>query len=319
MKYIGNERKNLNPDNVNMVYGVNVSDKEAVKKKMAEMRRNKAILTFISLIIIAVAGYIVYDFWNVSFNEGNPVVALKGDVDSGTKYTGIGYVYIECNDGKIYLNEKDDICNPKEVDEDRTFDDVLHDVLLAYLNESKIINDNFGELTINSYNQDSDNNNGGYDYFVDLTYTCDDGGHSCFKTLKDKSDKNNLQLYVSLDKTNTVYNVFTFKSRGTQYDKLKEDYKEKVKQYLIDNNKYVEDNVRYYDIKLVSNEGKSMFGTTTYEDCYVINISYMCNDNGNSCITAYEDGENNNLSFKAKMFLDEDNEVKLIESILAVN
>ena len=93
MKYFGNERKNLNPDNVNMVYGVNVSDKEAVKKKMAKMRRNKAILTFISLIIIAVAGYIVYDFWNVSFNEGNPVVALKGDVDSGTKYTGIGYVY----------------------------------------------------------------------------------------------------------------------------------------------------------------------------------------------------------------------------------
>ena len=319
MKYIGNERKNLNPNNENIVYGVNVSDKEAVKKKMAEMRRNKTILTIISFIIIAVAGYIVYDFWNVSFNEGEPVLAIKSDVDSGTKFTGIGYVYIECNNGDIYLNEKDDICNPKEVDEDRTFDDVLHDVLLVYLTESKIINDKFGELTINSYNQDSENNNEGYDYFVDLTYTCNDGGYDCFKTLKDKTDKNNLQLYVSLDKTNTVYNVFTFKSKGIQYDKLKEDYKEKVKQYLINNNKYVEDNVRYYDIKLVSNKGKSMFGSTTYEDCYVINISYMCNDNGNTCISAYEDGENNNLSFKANMFLDKDNEVKLIESILAVN
>ena len=69
----------------------------------------------------------------------------------------------------IYLNEKDDICNPKEVDEDRTFDDVLHDVLLAYLTESKIINDKFGELTINSYNQDSENNNECYDYFM---FTC---------------------------------------------------------------------------------------------------------------------------------------------------
>jgi hypothetical protein len=35
---------------------------------MAEMRKNKTILTIISFIIIAVAGYIVYDFWNVSFN-----------------------------------------------------------------------------------------------------------------------------------------------------------------------------------------------------------------------------------------------------------
>lgn len=318
MKYIGNERKNLNPDNENIVYGVNVSDKEAVRKKLEQMKRNKMILTLLSLIVIGIIGYIVYDFWNVSFNGGKPVVALKSDVDSGTKFKGIGYSYIKCNDGKVYLNEKDDVCNPKDDDGNRTFDDVLHDVLFAYLSEEKIVNDNFKDFVINSYNRDSENNNEGYDYFVDLTYTCNDGGDSCFKVLKDKTNKNNIQIYVSLDKTNTVYNVFNFKSRGAQYDKLVLDYKEKVKQYLIDNNRYVEDNVRYYDIKLLSNKGKSIIGTTTYEDCYVISVSYMCKDNGNTCITVYDDGENNNLSFKVNMYLDKDNEVKLLESVLVV-
>ena len=88
---------------------------------------------------------------------------------------------------------------------------------------------------------------------------------------------------------------------------------------MINNNRYYEDNVRYYDIKLVSNKGKSKFGSVEYEDCYVISISYMCNDNGNTCITAYDDGENSNLSFKVNMFLDKDNEIGMIESVLAVN
>lgn len=319
MKYDYKAKKKVNPDNENIVFGVNISDKEAVQKELNRMKTNKIILTILSIIILGIAGVIIYDFYKVSFKEGKPVVALKSEIDMGAKYTGIGYVYIKCNDGKVHLNAKDDVCNPKESDGNRTFEDVLHDVLIAYLNEEKIINSDFEDLKINSYERDSDNSNNGYDYYVDLTYTCNNGGSDCFKTLKDKTDRNNIQVYVSLDNTNTVYNVFTFKSRGIQYDRLKEDYKEKVKTYLIQNNKYFEDNVRYYDIKLNSSKGKSKFGSTEYEDCYVITISYMCNDNGNTCITPYEDGENSNLSFKANMFLNKDNEIGIIESILAVN
>lgn len=319
MKYIGNERKNLNPDNVNMVYGVNVSDKEAVKKKMKEIRTRKGILTFISFLIIAFAGFIVYDFWNVSFNEGKPILAIDSKVDSGIKKTGIGYVYIKCNDGKVHLNEKDDVCNPTEKDGERTFDDVLHDALVLYLEENKFIDNNFDDLVIDSYDRDSENGNGGYDYFVELTYSCKDGSDTCFKTLKDKSNKKNMEVYVSLEQGNVVSDVFVFKRSGTRYDKIKEEYKEKVKSYLITNGMYQEENVRYYDIQIVSNKGKSRFGNNVYEDCYVISVSYMCNDNGNTCVKVFDDGENNNLSYKANMFLNDDGEIGLIESVLAVN
>ena len=253
MRYNYKQEKKVNPNNENVVYGVNISDKEAVKKKVREMRIVKAILTLLSLIILAGIGFIVFDFWNVSFNGGRPIVALLSKVDSGIKFQGIGYSYIRCSDGKVHLNEEDDICNPKD-DGVTTFDEMLHKVLITYLNENKIIDNNFKDLTINSYSRDSENSQGGYDYYVDLTYSCNDGSDTCFKPFKDKSDKKNIQIYVSLDKTNTVFDVFNFKKSGTHYEELNEEYKEKVKDYLIKNNLYVEENVRYLNVKLLSNK-----------------------------------------------------------------
>ena len=314
MKYDYRKPNPVNPNNVNMVCGVDINDKSAVRKKLFEMKMKKMFFTFLALIILGVSGILLFDFYRVNFKDARPMISLISKVELGTKYKGVGYSYIVCDDGTKHLNKDDDICITPNGG-NRTFKDVLHDILIKYLEENKIVDKKFDDLVINYYAKDSENEKSGYDYYVEFTYSCKDGKDTCFKTLKEKTNKRDVQLYVSIDNTNLVYNIYTFSTSGEQYNKLKEDYKIKVQNYLISHNWYVEENVRFFDIRLVSNKGKTMFGGVEYEDCYLINISYMCNDNGNTCISGFVSEDNNNLSYDVYMYLDLQNEIKFLGNV----
>lgn len=310
-------------DNENIMYGVNILDHAAVEKKFKQMKKRKRILTLISILVLAVLGFVIYDFWNVNFNEGMPIVALKENVEFGTEYTGISYKLIVCEDGKRILNDNkgtkcvksDDV----EIGGVTTFKDVLYNALITYLKKEKVINKDFKDLTINSFEFDEANDEEGSDYYVDFTYECKDGGSDCFKILKERTNQNNVLLYVSFNKLNEVVYIDTFKSSGAQYDKLKADYKEKVINYFSEMREYQSENVKSFDIELVANKGKYKYLDVVFEDMYEINISYMCVDGGNTCVTRLDDGKNNNLSFNAYMFLNKDNGIELIESIKLVH
>ena len=310
-------------DNENIMYGVNILDHAAVEKKFKQMKKRKRILTLISLLALAVLGFVIYDFWNVNFNEGMPIVALKESVEFGTEYTGISYNLVVCEDGKRILNDKKGTkcvkSSENETGENTTFKDVLYSALITYLKKEKVVNKDFKDLTINSFEFDEENDEEGSDYYVDLTYECKDGGSKCFKTLKERTNQNNVLLYVSLDKLNEVVYVDTFKSSGLQYEKLKADYKEKVINYFSETREYQSENVKSFDIELVANKGKYKYLGVVFEDLYEINISYMCVDDGNTCVTRLDDGNGHNLSFNAYMFLNKDNGIELIESIKLVH
>ena len=310
-------------DNENIMYGVNVLDHAAVEKKFKQMKKRKRILTLISLLTLAILGFVIYDFWNVNFNEGMPIVALKDTVEYGTEYTGITYKLIVCEDGKRILNDNKGTKCVKSVgseqDATTTLKDVLYNSLITYLKKEKIINKEFKNLTINSFEFDSTNDGEGSDYYVDFTYECKNGGSKCFKILKERTDQNNVLLYVSLNKLNEVVYIDTFKSSGVQYDKLKADYKEKVINYLVEMRKYQSENVKSFDIELVANKGKYKYLGVVFEDMYEINIAYTCVDDSNTCVTSLDDGKGNNLSFNAYMFLNKDNGIELIESIKLVH
>lgn len=310
-------------DNENIMYGVNILDHAAVEKKFKQMKKRKRILTLISLLALAVLGFVIYDFWNVNFNEGMPIVALKESVEFGTEYTGISYKLIVCEDGKRILNDnKGTKCvksDDGEIGGVTTFKDVLYNALITYLKKEKVVNKDFKDLTINSFEFDEANDEEGSDYYVDFTYECKDGGSNCFKILKERTNQNNVLLYVSFNKLNEVVYIDTFKSSGAQYDKLKADYKEKVINYFSETREYQSENVKSFDIDLVANKGKYKYLDVVFEDMYEINISYMCVDGGNTCVTRLDDGKNNNLSFNAYMFLNKDNGIELIESIKLVH
>ena len=322
MKYVGSNTNanlnnmNQNADTENIMFGVNVHDKEAVKQKMKQIRRRKFFLTLLSLVIIGALGYVIYDFYNVVAKEGTPVFALKENIENGVKYKGISYELIKCNDGKRYLNEMNKTCVVEEKEEVVTFDTIFYNALVTYLKGASIVNDNFKDLKINEYVVDEElNDYEGSDYYVDLTYECNDGSINCFKVLKERTNQSNVELYVSLDKLNVVKEVSTFKTTGKKYAELKETYANNVKEYMISKNMYDDNNVRYFNLELINNKGRYMYGGIMYEDAYEVKLSYMCKDNGNTCITKIDDGNNTNLSFNVIMLLDAEGKVGLLESV----
>lgn len=324
MKYVGSKTNanlnngNLLVDNENIIYGVNVHDKEAVKKKLKEMRRRKFILTNLALIVIGCLGFIFYDFYNVVKNEGTPIFALREKIENGVKYKGISFELIKCDDGKRYLNSWTKECiieEEKEEPEVLSFDKILYDALNTYLKDSGIVNDNLKTLTINEFVLDEEKNSyEGTDYYIDLTYECVDGTSTCFKVLKEQTNQTNLKIYASLDKLNIVKEVSTFKTTGKKYNEIKEVYITKAKDYLISKEMYDEENVRYFNVELIKNLGRYRYKDLMYEDVYEIRLSYMCKDNGNTCITKIDDGNNTNLSFDVIMLLDGEDNIVLLES-----
>lgn len=275
-------------DNRIIIEGVDLNDREAVENKYKELKKKRGISTFVCFLAFSIIIFVAFDFWNSNFNGGEPIIP--------------------------FFAVKEEDSNKGEV---KTYKDVLHASLLDYFNKKKLINDDFDSFVINSYVKDAEDEEEGYiDYYMDITYECKSGGSSCFKTLKERINQNNLLVYVSVNKSNMVTEVFTFKNEGLKYDELVVNYTEKLKNYMIKNNLIVGDNLRTFKVELLENKGKYTYNGVLYADSYVIKVSYMCVDNTDTCVTRYEDGKNVNLAFEALMFLDENDEVGLVDRIV---
>jgi len=168
----------------------------------------------------------------------------------------------------------------------------------------------------NEIEKDEDNEEGGSDYILDISYECKDGSGKCFKIGKEYNGTVNNKVYIRINKYNEIYDILYFKNSGIYFERLNEQYTEKVKQYMIDNQLVNEENVKLFKVELTSNNGKYKFRGNAYADSYLVKISYSCADNGNECVQAFDkkdiDGDFSNLVFYASMLLDSEDNVALV-------
>ena len=90
-------------DETNYYNGIDLNNKEAVKKEFA---KRKATHTFFTLILIAVfigLGVVAFDFFRVYQMGQKPFFAVKKAVEGGSLYKGIGYEVLYCENGERHL------------------------------------------------------------------------------------------------------------------------------------------------------------------------------------------------------------------------
>lgn len=299
----------------NIFYGVNVNDKEAVQKEYERLQRQHRKVTVVVIIVLAILAVIGFDFVRVNFMESKPLFAKSERVDGGTLFSGLGYKVLYCENGERYLGSV--LYKTCEEVDMSTFSSFLLNEFKEYAYSKKILDkNNLSNFVINEVLKDEENEEGGIDYIVDVTYECSDGSTKCFKSGKEFYTTRNNKIYLKLNKYNEVYEMVTFKDTGDYVEKLNEDYTLKVREYLKNNGMLVQDNIRIFEVKLVSNNGKYKFRGNVYVDSYLIEINYWCSDNGNTCVTPFDkkdiDGDFTNLSYNASLFLDEENNVALV-------
>lgn len=299
----------------NMFYGVNVNDKQAVLKEYNRLKKKHRNMTLLVIVVLIVLGVFIFDFVRVNSFDGKPIIATSKKVENGTLFSGLGYKVLYCDDGKKYIGSV--LYNSCDEPGMQSFSHVVYQLLIDYGEKKKILDkDNLSSLNINSIEFDENNDNDGGDYLVDLTYVCKDSNTKCFRFNKEYNDYSSIKVYVRLNKFNEIYDVVTFKNSGAYYDTLKEDYTNKVREYLKENNLLVEDNLKYFTFDLAENNGKYKFRGITYADSYLVKIGYTCLDNSNTCVNAFDkkdyEGDFSNMSFYASMFLDSENNVVLV-------
>jgi len=302
-------------DETNYYQGIDLNDKKAVQK---EFRKRRATHTFFTLVFIAMffaLGVVAFDTFRVMKLGGKPIFATKETVAGGTLYKGIGYQVLYCdNDQRYVASVIYQTCT--EDGEKSSFRKVLRDSLVSYAQEKEIIDkSNFVSLTINEYTLDEKNDKEGSDYLLDVTVECKNGS-KCFKTTKEMNDPNNFKLILRIDKYTHVYDIVYFKETGAYNESLVNAYKEKIKQYFIDNNMVAVDNLRSFNVKFTKSNGKGKFREIVYADSYLISISYMCTDGGNTCVTPFDkkdfEGDYSNLYFFSSLFVDDNGNILLI-------
>ncbi len=299
----------------NVFYGVDVNDKQAVEKEYKRLQSQHRKITILVIIVLAFLGVVGFDFYRVNFIGGKPIFAVHKKVDRGTLFSGLGYKVLYCDNGERYIGSV--LYKTCEEPDIVTFTHVVYEKLVDYGIKNKIIEmKNLNNLTINSLEKDEENDQGGSDYLLDITYECKDGSSKCFKTDKEFNNPLNKKIYIRINRYNEIYELLTFKNSGAYYDKLVLDYTEKVKNYLVENDYMNLENTKSFGLSLTSNNGKYKFRGNVYADSYLVGINYVCKDNGNECIKALDkkdiDGDFSNLSFYASMFLDENNNVLLV-------
>ena len=194
-------------DNKIIIEGVDLNDREAVEKKYKELKAEKSFLSVVLFLAAFVIGFVVFDFWNVNFNDEEPLIPF------------------------LTMKKEEKETSKTEI---KTYKDVLHVSLLEYFEKKELIDNNFDSFEINSYTKDGVDEEKGYvDYYVDITYVCKDNGTSCFKVLKESVVPNKLLVYVTVDKANNVVDVYSFKEEGIKYDELVVNYTDKLKNYFI--------------------------------------------------------------------------------------
>lgn len=299
----------------NVFYGIDVNDKQAVEKEYKRLQRQHRRITILVIIVLAILGVIGFDFYRVNYVGGKPLFALSKKVERGTLFSGLGYKVLYCENGERYVGSVlYKTC--EEVDE-ITFTHVVYEKLIDYASDNKIVDiKNLKKMEIVNLAYDEDNDQEGKDYLLDISFECNDGSSKCFRTGKEFYDPFNVKVYVSLNRYNEIYQMLTFKDRGEYYNSLVETYTEKVETYFKENQLLDEENVRFFKIGFVKNNGVYKFRGTIYADTYLMSIDYSCNDNSNECVKYFDkkdiDDDYANLSFYASLFLDAEGEVALI-------
>lgn len=299
----------------NIFYGVDVNDKKAVEREFLRLKKKHRNVTIVVLIAMMILGIIVFDFCRVNFFDARPIFAIEKKVEKGTLFKGIGYNVLYCSNGEKYLGSVlYKTCEEPDMIE---FSNLLYEKVVNYAVEEKIMDKSkLKEFNIKSVVFDEENKEGGSDYLANMSYSCKNDKTTCFKFKKEYYDTENINAYIRINKYNEVYDIIPFKTTGAYYDTLVETYTEKVKTYLIDNEKLDAENLRSFSLAFRENYGKYNFRGTLYADSYLVEINYMCLDNGNECVHAVDkkdyEGDYSNLIFFASMFVDENGDVKLI-------
>lgn len=312
MKYVDRKPSKAS---ANYFYGVDVNDKVAVQNEFERLKKQHRIVTIVVIIALAILSIVFFDFLRVNYIGGKPIFAIENKVEHGTMFSGLGYKVLYCDNGERYT-ESVLYKSCGEIDQNK-FSNVLYERLVEYSVDNKMIDKNNLEfLRVNNFLFDEYNDEGGSDYHVNVSFSCNDGTSNCFKTKKEFYDIKDADIYVRFNKFNEVYDIIYFKNSGEQYKKLSEIYEEKIKEYMINNNMINIENLRSYSIKLIENSGRYVFRDNVYPDSYLVEINYLCNDNGNSCVEPFDrqdqEGDFSNLSFYASVFVDMDDNVILV-------
>ncbi len=302
-------------DETNYYNGVDLNDKKAVRKEFNKRRATHTFFTLIFIAIFAALGVVAFDYFRVYEMNGKPVFAVKKAVDGGSLYKGIGYEVLYCENGERYLGAVlYQSCI--ETEEEVSFKNVLYKSLVDYATEKEILDkDNLDSLTINSYTFDEKNEQEGSDYLLDLTVVCKNN-KNCFKATKSLKDPNNFKVIMRIDKYTSVYDLVYFKTSGYYYEELVAKYQDKIKQYMIDNGLIETDKLRQFEVRLQKNPGKITYRGVDYDESFLISISYLCTDNNNTCIKAFDkkddEGDYSNMYYQASVFIGADDEVLLV-------
>jgi hypothetical protein len=297
----------------NNFYGVDVNNKAAVEAEYERLRRQHRNVTIFVIILLLILGFFIFDFIRVTELGGIPIFVIEEKVEEGTKFKGLGYEVLYCNNGERHAGPT---VFKKCTDESAvTIDNFVYKKFVDYAVETKMLNkNNLDTLEFNLVEYDGTNDNDGGDYHVNLKYTCNEN-KKCLTLVKEYESSESVDLYVRFNKFNEVYDVTYFKVGGSYYDKLVAMYTENLKTYLVENNKLDLANLRSFELDLEENHGKYKFRGNTYSDSYLVKVKYMCVDNGNTCVHAIDDadmeGDFTNLMFFGSMFVDKDGKVML--------
>ena len=300
----------------NYFYGVDVTDKKAVQQEYNRLKRRHTIITIIALGVMAFLGLIVFDFVKVNFFRAKPLFSISKKVENGTLYKGIGYNVLYCKDGERYVGSV--LYSSCHGFEEHTFMDTVYEKIIDYGDKNDIIKRNsFEKLELTRALYDGENEDGGWDYYIEANLTCKKGNDRCFYFKKEFYDPTKIGFYVRYDQYNDLQDIFTFKKTGAHIEELKDNYTDKVKNYFKDNGIINdESNVRTFGIEFLDNYGKYKFRGTSYAESYLVEINYLCYDNSNQCVVPQGDidldGDYSNYSFMMAMFIDSDDNVALM-------
>ena len=297
----------------NKFYGVDVNNRLAVEQEFQRLRKRHRTVTILVILSLIILGFFIFDYIRVTEMEGKPYIAIKEKVEEGTKYKGIGYEVLYCSNGERYVGLA--VFEKCVQEEETTLENFVYKKFVEYLSNEKMLDKKKLEyLDFNLVEVDEKNDLGGVDYHVNFKYSCKKG-MKCLTLTKEYFSNDNVDLYIRFDNYNVIKKILYFKESGTHYNNLVSLYTEKLKEYLLKNEKIEEDNLRQFKLSLIENHGKYKFRSVTYAESYLVQITYLCNDNSNTCVHALDDndldGEYTNLMFYGSMFLDNENNVLL--------
>ena len=302
-------------DETNYYNGIDLNDKKAVRKEFNKRRATHTFFTLVFIAMFAALGVVAFDYFRVYEMEAKPIFAIKKAVDGGSLYKGIGYEVLYCDEGERHLGAVlYKTCQEEEGEV--SFKNVLHKSLVDFATTKGILyKDNLESLTINSYEFDEKNEKEGSDYLLDLTVVCKNN-KQCFKTTRDFKDPNNFKVIMRIDKYTSVYDLVYFKTSGLYYEQLLEEYQGKIKQYMIDNGLIESEKLRQFEVRLQKNPGQIKYKDVLYSESFLVSISYLCTDNSNSCVKAFDkkddEGDYSNMYYQASVFIGDNNEVLLV-------